>query len=77
MIDYKGKIIEILKKYNGLPFSNIEVELLKSLSESEKKDYKFDKFFVAVYELENDGIIFRGNGRKFEKGKFYLSSNKA
>ncbi|MEM5793769.1 MAG: hypothetical protein QXS48_04125 [Candidatus Aenigmatarchaeota archaeon] len=72
MINYREKIIEILKKSNGLTFSSIEVELLRSLSESEKREYRFDKFFVAIYDLENDGIIFRGKGGEFEKGKFYL-----
>jgi len=72
MIDYKSRIIEILKKSNGLPLDNVEVGLLKSLDPSEKREYKFELFFTALYELEKDGVIFRGRGRMYKKGKFYF-----
>lgn len=75
MNDYKAKILEILKKSNGLPFSNIEVELLRTLSEMEKKEYKFEIFFTSIVELENAGLILRGTGGKYEKNKFYIKDN--
>jgi hypothetical protein len=75
MINYRSKVLEILKNSNGLLFSSLEEKFLRSLSESEKREYRFEKLFVAVYELEEQGLIFKGKGGSYEKNKYYLRSN--
>jgi hypothetical protein len=72
MIDYRSKVLEILKNSNGLSFSSLEEEFLRSLSESEKREYRFEKLFTTIYELEEQGLIFKGKGGNYEKNKYYL-----
>jgi hypothetical protein len=40
-----------------------------------KKEYKFERLFTAIYELEEQGLIFKGKGGSYEKNKYYLRSN--
>jgi hypothetical protein len=75
MIDYRSKVLEILKNSNGLSLHSIEEELLGSLSEIEKKEYKFIELFTTIHTLEEQGLIFKGKRGSYEKNKYYLRSN--
>lgn len=68
MFDYKSNIKEILEKSNGLSISEIDEKLMKLL----KREYRFEDFFHALYELEKENTIFRGKGGEYEKGKLYI-----
>jgi len=57
---YRSKILDILKRYNGgLPFSDLPGKVYVELPIGEQKEFDYQIFFTAWWELREEGRVER------------------